>query len=336
MTDPVLSVRDLEANFETRGGTVRAVDGVSFDVGHGETLGLAGESGCGKSSLGRAIVGLVRASAGSIRLNGTEVAGLNRRAMRSHRPTVQMVFQDPYGSLNPRLTIGRIIEEPLLVHRRGNRVQRRERVQQLMRMVGLRPEWASRHPHEFSGGQRQRVGIARALALDPRLLICDEPVSALDVSVQAQVINLLVDLQRELGLSYLFISHDLSVLRHLADRILVMYLGKIVEVAPRREIWARPLHPYTQGLIEAVPLPDPASARTKLRRRLAGEIPSPFDPPSGCRFRTRCPYAIGVCVEAEPPLRVIEGGRQVACHLVTSDAAGPHSPRDWTVAALSP
>jgi len=335
MTEPVLSVRDLAAHFETRVGMVRAVDGVSFEVGPGETVGLVGESGCGKSSLGRAIVGLVRASAGSIRLNGTEIVGNNRRAMRLHRPTVQMIFQDPYASLNPRLTIGRIVEEPLLVHRRGNRVQRKERVQQLLQLVGLRPEWVSRHPHEFSGGQRQRVGIARALALEPKLLICDEPVSALDVSVQAQVINLLVDLQRDFGLSYLFISHDLSVLRHLADRILVMYLGKIVEVAPRREIWGRPLHPYTQGLIEAVPLPDPAAVRTRQRRRLAGEIPSPFDPPSGCRFRTRCPYAVRLCGEAEPPLRVLQGGRQVACHLVTSGVAGPNSPSDSNIAVLS-
>jgi oligopeptide/dipeptide ABC transporter ATP-binding protein len=334
MMEPVLSVQNLQVHFETRSGIVHAIDGVSFGIGPGETVGLVGESGCGKSSLGRAIVGLVKVTSGSIRLNGADVTGLNRRAMHAHRTVVQMIFQDPYASLNPRLTIGRIIEEPLLVHRRGNRVERRERVQRLMKLVGLRPEWVSRHPHEFSGGQRQRVGIARALGLEPKLLICDEPVSALDVSVQAQVINLLVDLQKQLGLSYLFISHDLSVLRHLADRVLVMYLGKIVEVAPRREIWARPLHPYTQGLIEAVPLPDPTMVRTPLRQRLAGEIPNPLDPPSGCRFRTRCPHAIGLCSDAEPPLRVLQSGRQVACHLVTSGAAGPRSPRDSTVAAL--
>ena len=317
MTTPVLAVADLAAHFETRAGTVRAVDGVSFEIAAGETLGLVGESGCGKSSLGRAVVGLVRATAGSIRLNGNEVADLDRRAMRPYRATVQMIFQDPYASLNPRLPVGRIIEEPLLVHRRGGRAERRAKVVHLMRRVGLRPDWIDRHPHEFSGGQRQRIGIARALALEPRLLICDEPVSALDVSVQAQVINLLVDLQRELGLAYLFISHDLSILRYLADRVLVMYLGKIVEVAARREIWSRPLHPYTHGLIEAVPLSDPEAARTTRRQRLAGELPSPLDPPSGCGFRTRCPHAVAACSDREPPLRRVAGGRQVACHLVS-------------------
>ena len=317
MTPPVLAVADLATHFETRAGTIRAVDGVSFEISAGETLGLVGESGCGKSSLGRAVVGLVRATAGSIRLDGKEVAGLDRRAMRPYRATVQMIFQDPYASLNPRLPVGRIIEEPLLVHRRGERAERRAKVAHLMQRVGLRPDWIDRHPHEFSGGQRQRIGIARALALEPRLLICDEPVSALDVSVQAQVVNLLVDLQRELGLAYLFISHDLSILRYLADRVLVMYLGKIVEVAARREVWSRPLHPYTHGLIEAVPLSDPEAARTTRRRRLAGELPSPLDPPSGCGFRTRCPHAAAVCSDREPALRRVAGDRQVACHLVS-------------------
>ena len=316
-TPPVLAVTDLAAHFETRAGTVRAVDGVSFEISTGETVGLVGESGCGKSSLGRAIVGLARATAGSIRLDGAEVAGLDRRGMRPYRATVQMIFQDPYASLNPRLPIGRIIEEPLLVHRRGDRAERQAKVVQLMQRVGLRPDWIARHPHEFSGGQRQRIGIARALALEPRLLICDEPVSALDVSVQAQVINLLVDLQEEFGLAYLFISHDLSILRYLADRVLVMYLGKIVEVAARREIWARPLHPYTHGLIEAVPLSDPAAALVTARKRLAGELPSPLDPPTGCCFRTRCPHAVAICAESEPRLRQVAGNRQVACHLVS-------------------
>ena len=317
MTTPVLAVAGLAAHFETRAGTIRAVDGVSFEISAGETLGLVGESGCGKSSLGRAVVGLVPATAGSIRLDGEEIADLDRRAMRPYRATVQMIFQDPYASLNPRLPVGRIIEEPLLVHRRGDRAERRAKVVHLMQRVGLRPDWIDRHPHEFSGGQRQRIGIARALALEPRLLICDEPVSALDVSVQAQVINLLVALQRELGLAYLFISHDLSILRYLADRVLVMYLGKIVEVAARREIWSRPLHPYTHGLIEAVPLSDPEAARTTRRQRLAGELPSPLAPPSGCGFRTRCPHAVAVCSDREPTLRRVAGARQVACHLVS-------------------
>ena len=327
MNTPVLAVTDLAAHFETRAGTVRAVDGVSFEISTGETVGLVGESGCGKSTLGRAIVGLARATAGSIRLDGAEVAGLDRHAMRPYRAAVQMIFQDPYASLNPRLPVGRIIEEPLLVHNRGDRAERRAKVVQLMQRVGLRPDWIGRHPHEFSGGQRQRIGIARALALEPRLLICDEPVSALDVSVQAQVINLLVDLQRELGLAYLFISHDLSILRYLADRVLVMYLGKIVEVAERREIWARPLHPYTHGLIEAVPQSDPEAARLTVRKRLAGELPSPLDPPSGCRFRTRCPHAVDICSEREPTLRRAEGSRNVACHLVSVEGGTATMPQ---------
>ena len=338
MSTPVLAVTDLAAHFETRAGTVRAVDGVSFEISTGETLGLVGESGCGKSTLGRAIVGLVRATGGSVRLDGAEVAGLDRSGMRPYRATVQMIFQDPYASLNPRLPIGRIIEEPLLVHRRGDRAERRAKVVQLMQRVGLRPDWIGRHPHEFSGGQRQRIGIARALALEPRLLICDEPVSALDVSVQAQVINLLVELQRELGLAYLFISHDLSILRYLADRVLVMYLGKIVEVAERREIWTRPLHPYTRGLIEAVPQPNPETARVTTRERLAGELPSPLDPPTGCRFRTRCPHAVAICAESEPRLRRAEGNRSVACHLVSvadGVAESPSSTAGDAAGALS-
>jgi oligopeptide/dipeptide ABC transporter ATP-binding protein len=328
MEKPILSVKNLVSYYETGVGTVHAVDGVSFDIAPNQTVGLVGESGCGKSSLARAIVGLMKVKSGSVVLDGVEVVGLGRRAMRAHRPMVQMIFQDPYSSLNPRLSVGRIIEEPLLVHSRGSKAERREKVINLMDLVGLRPEWASRHPHEFSGGQRQRIGIARALALEPKLLICDEPISALDVSVQAQVINLLADLQKELGLAYLFIAHDLSVLRYFADAIMVMYLGKIVEVADRRQIWSQPLHPYTRGLIDAAPRTNPETARATPRQHLAGEIPSPMNPPSGCNFRTRCPCAEAKCAEIEPVLQRFENGRQVACHLVTTDASGPYSPHE--------
>jgi oligopeptide/dipeptide ABC transporter ATP-binding protein len=288
----------------------------------GETLGLVGESGCGKSTLGKAIVGLIRPTHGTVRLDGVVISGLTCPAMRPYRRRMQMIFQDPYGSLNPRLSVGRIIEEPLVVHGVGDARSRREQVVALMRRVGLHLEAASRYPHEFSGGQRQRIGIARALALNPQLIICDEPVSALDVSVQAQVINLLLDLQRELGLSYLFISHDLSVVQHIAQRVLVMYLGKIVESAPRELIWSRPLHPYTRALIAAVPVPDPKAVKQRNDTSNEGEIPSPTDPPSGCRFRTRCPFAAPLCAEREPLLREIDPGSFVACHFVERAAGG--------------
>jgi oligopeptide/dipeptide ABC transporter ATP-binding protein len=322
MSTPILSVRDLAVRFETRAGTVHAVDGVSFDILPGQTLGLVGESGCGKSTLGRAIVGLVPPARGSIKLAGEEIAGLSRRALRPYRSRVQMIFQDPYASLNPRLTVGRIIEEPLLVHGLGTRAQRRVRVAGLMERVGLHPDWAGRHPHEFSGGQRQRIAIARALALNPKLLICDEPVSALDVSVQAQVVNLLVDLQKELGLSYLFISHDLSVVQHIADWVVVMYLGKLVEAAPRRHLWSQPLHPYTRGLIDAIPVPEWRPADRTPRQLLKAEIPSPLRPPSGCRFRTRCLHATDTCASLEPVLRQLPDDRLAACHYVGADATG--------------
>jgi oligopeptide/dipeptide ABC transporter ATP-binding protein len=314
---PLLAVEGLTVHFQGRLGAIHAVDGVNFAIEPGETVGLIGESGCGKSTLGKAIVGLVAPTRGTIRLDGIAISALSRRAMRPYRRSVQMIFQDPYASLNPRLTVGRIIEEPLIVHGLGDGPSRRERVAALMRRVGLHPEAADRYPHEFSGGQRQRVGIARALALNPRLIICDEPVSALDVSMQAQVVNLLGDLQRELGLSYLFISHDLSVIQHIARRVLVMYLGQIVESAPHQLLWSRPLHPYTRGLIAAVPVPDPKSAKPPDQPVIEGEIPSPADPPSGCRFHTRCPFAAAICAEREPVLRQVDSRSLVACHFVT-------------------
>jgi len=320
MAEPVLAFRDVQTHYATRGGVVRAVDGVTLDVRPGETVGLVGESGCGKSTLGRTAMGLVKATAGSIRLEGTEIAGLSRSALRPLRPKMQMIFQDPYASLNPRMTVARILEEPLIVHGVGTGAERRERVRWLMEKVGLRPEAGGRHPHEFSGGQRQRIGIARALALQPRLVICDEPVSALDVSVRAQVINLLMDLKRELGLAYLFISHDLSVVEHVSDRIAVMYLGRLVEVAERRTLWTQPRHPYTQALISAVPAVTPGAASTE-RIRLTGDLPSPIDPPSGCRFRTRCPLAIERCAAETPALRELTPGHFAACHR-TDEAAG--------------
>jgi oligopeptide/dipeptide ABC transporter ATP-binding protein len=313
VSESLLEFSELRVHYPVRGAVVRAVDGVSLRVAPGETVGLVGESGCGKSTLGRSAMGLVPVTSGAIRLDGQEIAGRSRAALRPLRPTMQMIFQDPYASLNPRMSVGRILEEPLIVHRRGDAAQRRERVRWLMDRVGLRPEAASRHPHEFSGGQRQRIGIARALALAPRLVICDEPVSALDVSVRAQVINLLMDLKSELGLAYLFISHDLSVVEHVSDRIAVMYLGRIVELADRRSLWTRPLHPYTRALISAVPAASP-EVPAKERIRLVGDLPSPIDPPSGCTFRTRCPLAVADCAARVPELRALGPGHQVACH----------------------
>jgi oligopeptide transport system ATP-binding protein len=312
----LLSIEGLVVHFQTAQGTVRAVDGVSLTLKKGETLGLVGESGCGKSTLGKAIVGLVKPTEGSIQLDGMEIAGLSRRDMRRHRARLQMIFQDPYASLNPRLRVGKIIEEPLSVHGVGDRRARREAVVQLAERVGLRPEMLTRHPHEFSGGQRQRIGIARALALNPDIIICDEPVSALDVSVQAQVVNLLGDLQSERGLAYLFISHDLSVVQHLAQSVAVMYLGKIVERAARKSLWARPLHPYTRTLLAAVPVPDPDEPKLIDQPMVEGELPSPLNPPSGCRFRTRCPFAQAICAEQEPPLKDVGDEHFVACHFV--------------------
>jgi len=316
----LLRVEHLSKRFAVRGGTVHALDDVSFTIDAGQTLGLVGESGCGKSTLGKTVLRLHAPDAGRILLEGRDLAALDRRALRPLRRDVQMIFQDPYASLNPRATIGRILAEPLQVHGIGNAAERRERVEWLMARVGLRPEHVDRLPHEFSGGQRQRIGIARALALSPKLVVCDEPVSALDVSVRAQVINLLTGLQAEFGLSYLFVSHDLSVVRHVADRVAVMYLGRIVEIGDRRRIFAAPAHPYTQALIASAPIADP-SRRDRPRALLQGDVPSALDPPSGCRFRTRCPQATDVCAAAVPPLRPLDGDHAVACHHAA--VAGP-------------
>jgi oligopeptide/dipeptide ABC transporter ATP-binding protein len=309
----LLDVDRLTKQFSVRGGTVSALEEVSLQIEAGQTLGLVGESGCGKSTLGKTLVRLYEPDAGRILLDGKDISKLDRRALRPMRRDVQMIFQDPYASLNPRSTVLRILTEPMLVHGIGTVAERRERAEWLMQRVGLRPEHAERLPHEFSGGQRQRIGIARALALQPRLIVCDEPVSALDVSVRAQVINLLTDLQQEFGLSYLFVSHDLSVVKHVADRVAVMYLGRIVEIGERRRLWAAPAHPYTRALLASAPVTDPAH-RGQSRMLLQGDVPSPLDPPSGCRFRTRCPHATPVCAVAVPELHAVDGDHAVACH----------------------
>ena len=323
MTDPVLSVRDLKVTFDIRPRGawpwtpdlhLHAVSGVDFDLMPGECLGVVGESGSGKSTLARAIVGTVPMSGGSLRFQGTELAQMTERQRRGHRKDVQMVFQDPLAALNPRMNVGDIIAEPLVTHfPKTSRKEVKQRVQELMERVGLLPNLINRYPHEFSGGQCQRIGIARALILKPKLLICDEPVSALDVSVQAQVVNLLKELQREMGLSMIFIAHDLSVVKHISDRIVVMYLGRLMETAKSRELTTEPRHPYTQALISSVPIPDPVKEKLRVRPVLEGELPSPLNPPSGCVFRTRCPKARPDCAEGEPPLLEPAPGHLVAC-----------------------
>jgi oligopeptide transport system ATP-binding protein len=297
-------------------GDIKAVDGISFFIRRGETLGLVGESGCGKSTTGRAILQLYRPTAGRVLFNNEELTTLKGEALRRKRRQMQMIFQDPYASLNPRMTVGNIIGEPLEVHHIGaNRVEQRERVQELLRVVGLNPYFVNRYPHEFSGGQRQRIGVARALAVNPEFIVCDEPISALDVSIQAQIINLLEDLQAEYRLTYLFIAHDLSVVRHISDRVAVMYLGKLAEVATRDELYSNPLHPYTQALLSAVPIPDPAVEEKRRRIILEGDVPSPANPPKGCHFCTRCPRVMDICREVDPEFRDMGGGHWVACHL---------------------
>jgi oligopeptide/dipeptide ABC transporter ATP-binding protein len=315
MTAPLLSLRDVHVRFNTAAGMVRAVSGVSLDIAVGETLGLVGESGCGKSTLGKAILRLVPIASGQIGIDGTDIAPLRGAELTAMRRKVQMIFQDPYGSLNPRSTVGRSVAQPLVLAG-WKRDAVAERVETLLRWVGLPSDAKQRYPHEFSGGQRQRIGIARALALSPKLIVCDEPVSALDVSVRAQVINLLEELKSEFGVSYLFISHDLSVVEHIADRVAVMYLGTIVEMAGRDRIWRTPQHPYTKALLAAAPIADPKAARARQRTVLQGELPSPLEPPAGCPFHSRCPLAEARCRTERPELRPIGGDTVAACHFV--------------------
>jgi len=309
----LLSLRDVHVRFSTAAGVVRAVNGVSLDVATGETLGLVGESGCGKSTLGKAILRLVPIASGAILVEGVDIAPLERAQLIKIRRNVQMIFQDPYGSLNPRSTIGRSVAQPLLVAGWSSAAAAK-RVDELLQRVGLPLDARERYPHEFSGGQRQRIGVARALALSPKLIICDEPVSALDVSVRAQVINLLEDLKAQFGVSYLFISHDLSVVEHIADRVAVMYLGTVVEIGGRDQIWRDPQHPYTKALLEAAPIANPKAARARRRTLLQGELPSAIDPPSGCPFHSRCPIVQDRCRVERPQLRTVSGGAVAACH----------------------
>lgn len=322
-TTPILKVQNLKMYFPIYKGIMRrhvgnvmAVDDISFEINPGETLGLVGESGCGKSSAGRAILRLYDITGGSIQLEGIEISTMKGDALRRLRPEMQMIFQDPQASLNPRMTVGAIIAEPLNEHKKLTKAKTRARVNELMDAVGLSRDFTKRFPHEFSGGQRQRIGIARALALNPKFIVCDEPIAALDVSIQAQVVNLLEELQERLGLTYLFISHDLSMVRHIADRVAVMYLGKIVELAGRDQLYDSPQHPYTQALLSAVPEPDPSVESTRQRILLEGDVPSPANPPKGCNFSTRCPRVMDICKIDVPEFKKLADGRYVACHLM--------------------
>lgn len=321
---PFIEVRNLKKHFPImRGlfrkqvGAVRAVDGVSFNIYQGETLGLVGESGCGKSTTGRVILQLLDATEGNVVFKNEDLTKLNPAELRAARRHMQMIFQDPYASLNPRMTVGNIVGEPLEIHNLGDTKERKERVQELLKVVGLNPYFVNRYPHEFSGGQRQRIGVARALATNPDFIVADEPISALDVSIQAQVVNMLDDLKAELGLTYLFIAHDLSMVRYISDRVAVMYLGRIVELSEKDEIYEHPLHPYTQALLSAIPIPDPVKEDKRQRIILEGGVPSPANPPSGCRFHPRCAYATDICKEADPEFRDLGTASQahwVACH----------------------
>jgi len=327
---PLLEVTDLVKHFPIKSGVlidrqvgaVQAVDGVSLSVAPGETLGLVGESGCGKSTLARTILQLLKPTSGSVRFDGDEIAGASRRRLRPLRREMQMIFQDPYASLNPRKRVGQIVGGPLKLHGLADGKELRRQTESLLDRVGLSSEHYNRYPHEFSGGQRQRIGIARALALKPKLIIADEPVSALDVSIQAQIINLLEDLQEEFALTYIFVAHDLGVVRHVADRVAVMYLGKIVELGPADEVYANPVHPYTEALLSAVPIPDPRTNAGRTPRVLEGDVPSPADPPRACRFHTRCPYATEICSEVEPLLEEHRRRQYAACHHPLNIGAG--------------
>ncbi len=320
----LVAVRDLKMYFPVTAGIifqrkiadVKAVDGISFSIRRGETLGLVGESGCGKSTTGRCILQLYRPTAGEVLFDGRDLTRVKGGELRAFRRKMQMIFQDPYASLNPRMSVGSIIGEPLAIHSLATGRARKERVAELMRIVGLNPFYANRYPHEFSGGQRQRIGVARALAVEPDFIVCDEPVSALDVSIQAQIINLLMDLQQQFGLTYLFIAHDLSVVRHISDRVAVMYLGKLMELADRNELYENPLHPYTKALLSAVPIPDPMVEAKRERIILTGDVPSPLRPAPGCVFHTRCPIAIDECRQFTPEWREASSGHWVACHRV--------------------